>query len=151
LTALVGRQEEFVRATSENFGGRARQETLALELVPLAEQICHSRKHLAGWMKSCCVGTGLNYFPSRAKVVYQALGVVGIIGAWNYQTSLTLSPLVDALATGNHAMLKPSELAPRTAELIKDLIAKIFPEDHVTVVTGGRRSRLRFRLCRSIT
>jgi coniferyl-aldehyde dehydrogenase len=137
LTALVERQEEFVRATSEDFGGRARQETLALELVPLAEQIRHSRKHLAGWMKSRYVGTGLNYFPSRAKVVYQPLGVVGIIGAWNYQTLLTLSPLVDALAAGNHAMLKPSELAPRTAELIKDLIAKIFPEDYVTVVTGG--------------
>jgi coniferyl-aldehyde dehydrogenase len=137
LKALVEHREEFVRATSEDFGGRAREETLALELVPLAEQIRHARRHLARWMKSHFVSPGLSYFPARAKVVYQPLGVMGIIGAWNYPTFLTLSPLVDGLAAGNHAMLKPSELAPRTAELIKALIAKIFPEDYVTTVTGG--------------
>jgi coniferyl-aldehyde dehydrogenase len=137
LKALVERREEFVRATSDDFGGRAREETLGLELFPLVDQIRHTRKHLAGWMKPRSVGAGLNYFPARARIIYQPLGVMGIIGAWNYPTLLTLSPLVDALAAGNHAMLKPSELAPRSAELIKDLIARIFPEDYVTVATGN--------------
>lgn len=137
LRALVERQEEFVRATSEDFGGRARQETLVLELIPLADQIRHTRKHMARWMKPRSVAAGLSYFPSRAKILHQPLGVMGIIGAWNYPTLLTLSPLVDALAAGNHAMLKPSELAPCTAELIKDLISTIFLESYVTVVTGG--------------
>src|ERR1700719_3517298 len=61
LKALVERQEEFVHATSEDFGGRARQETLGLELFPLVDQIRHTRKHLSGWMKPRSVGTGLNY------------------------------------------------------------------------------------------
>ena len=62
---------------------------------------------------------------------------VGIIGAWNYPLLLSLSPLVSALAAGNHAMLKPSELAPHTAELLSRLVAELFSPDYVTVVTGG--------------
>ena len=80
---------------------------------------------------------GWQFLPGRARVVYQPLGVVGIIGAWNYPLLLSLSPLVSALAAGNHVMLKPSELAPRTADLMARLISDLFPADYVTVVTGG--------------
>jgi len=69
--------------------------------------------------------------------VYQPLGVVGVIGAWNYPLLLSLSPVVSALAAGNHALLKPSELAPRTAELLARLVSQLFPADYVAVVTGG--------------
>jgi coniferyl-aldehyde dehydrogenase len=80
---------------------------------------------------------GWQFLPGRARVVYQPLGVVGIIGAWNYPLLLSLSPLVSALAAGNHAMLKPSELGPRTADLLARLVSDLFPADYVTVVTGG--------------
>src|SRR5215831_2682707 len=125
--ALLGHQDAIVRATDEDFGGRARQETLLLELAPLVDGIRHARKHLANWMKPQRVAAGIHFFPAKARIVCQPLGVVGILGPWNYPTLLTLWPLVDALAAGNHAMLKPSELAPRTAEALQQMIAGILP------------------------
>ncbi len=75
--------------------------------------------------------------PAKAWVRYEPLGVIGIIAPWNYPLLLTLSPLIDALAAGNRAMVKPSELTPRFAELLQRLIAKSFAETDVAVVTGG--------------
>lgn len=141
---VLERQESFVRATSEDFGHRARQETLALEFAPLLDAIRHARRNLASWMRPKHVSAGVNFFPARAKVVFQPLGVVGIIGAWNYPTFLTLSPLVDALAAGNHALIKPSELAPATAEVLRKLIADTFPEEYVAVVAGDARVAAEF-------
>ena len=143
-TALIGRQSEIVKAVSDDFGGRARQETLLLELAPLLDSIRHARRHLANWMKPRKVRTSFNFFPARSRIIYQPLGVIGIIGAWNYPVFLTLSPLVDAIAAGNHAMLKPSELAPRTAELLRNLIAGIFAPDFVSVVTGDAHVSAQF-------
>jgi coniferyl-aldehyde dehydrogenase len=74
--------------------------------------------------------------PARARVMYQPLGVVGVIGAWNYQVLLTLSPLVGAIAAGNHVMVKPSEVTPRTAALIARILAERFPREYVAGVTG---------------
>ena len=81
--------------------------------------------------------TSLVFMPATCKVVYQPLGVVGIISPWNYPVQLALSPLVAVLAAGNRAMIKPSELVPETAALMHDLVADVFPADQVTVVTGG--------------
>jgi len=137
LHAIRASREEFVQAISEDFGGRARQETLLLEVFPLVDTIQHSIRHLPQWMRPRPAAAGWQFMPGRARVVYQPLGAVGIIGAWNYPLLLTLSPLVSALAAGNHAALKPSELAPRTADLMARLVAGLFPPDYVTVVTGG--------------
>jgi coniferyl-aldehyde dehydrogenase len=134
--AVLDHQAEIVRAANDDFGGRARQETLALELAPLVDSIRHIRRHLAGWMKSRPVRAEINFFPASARIIYQPLGVAGIIGAWNYPTLLTLSPLADAIAAGNHAMLKPSELAPQTARLLQKIISATFPPEYISVVTG---------------
>jgi len=142
--AVIDGQADFVSATNEDFGGRARQETLALELAPLVDGIRHSRKHLARWMKPQNVSAGINFFPARARIVHRPLGVVGILGAWNYPTFLSLSPLLDAIAAGNHALVKPSELAPRTAEVLQKLIAQIFPPEYVSVVTGDAQIAAEF-------
>jgi len=142
--AVIGHREEIVRATNEDFGGRARQETLLLELAPLLDGIRHTRNHLAGWMKPRRVSAGINFFPARARIIYQPLGVVGILGAWNYQTFLSLSPLVDAIGAGNHAMVKPSELAPKTAEVLQKMISAIFPPDYIAVVTGDAQLAAEF-------
>ncbi len=136
-TGLLERKQEFVNAISEDFGGRATEETLALEFVPLLDEIRHARRHLKQWMKPRRVSSGWQFRPGRARILYQPLGVVGIISAWNYPLLLCISPLINALAAGNHAMIKPSELAPRTAERIEKMIAQLFPADYVTVVTGG--------------
>ena len=137
LNGVQDRREEFVAAISEDFGGRAREETLLLEIFPLVDNIRHSIRHLAEWMRPQPAETGWQFLPGRARVVYQPLGVVGVIGAWNYPLLLSLSPLAGALAAGNHVMLKPSELAPRTADLLARLISDLFPDHYATVVTGG--------------
>jgi coniferyl-aldehyde dehydrogenase len=131
------RQAELLRAVSDDFGGRAHGETLALELFPLYDQIRHARRHLRSWMRRRSVRSSWFLLPSRAFYQYQPLGVVGVIGAWNYQVLLTLGPLVDALAAGNHAMVKPSEITPRSADLIAEIVACAFPAEYVTCVTGG--------------
>jgi coniferyl-aldehyde dehydrogenase len=134
---IRARQEELLQAVSADFGGRAHEETLILELFPLYDQIRHARRHLKGWMQRRRVGSTWFLQPSHAFYQYQPLGVVGVIGAWNYQLLLTLGPLVDALAAGNHVLLKPSEVTPRAAEVIAAIIANTFPADYVTCITGG--------------
>jgi len=135
--ALRAREAELVQALDDDFGGRSPDETRMLELFPLLDQIGHARRHLRGWMRRRRVRGTWYLWPSRAFYQYQPLGVVGVIGAWNYQLLLTLGPLVDALTAGNHAMVKPSERAPRTAGVIASLLADVFPLDYVTCVTGG--------------
>ncbi len=137
LKALRSRREQFVQAISEDFGGRSPQETQLLEVFPLVDTIQHTIKHLPAWMRPRDADTGWQFMPGRARVIYQPLGVVGVIGAWNYPLLLSLSPVVSALAAGNHVMLKPSELAPQTADLMARIVAELFPADYVTVVTGG--------------
>ena len=120
--ALHAHQDELLSAVSEDFGGRAHEETLLLELFPLYDQIRHARRHLKRWMRRRDVPSAWFLKPSRAFYQYQPLGVVGVIGAWNYQLLLTIGPLIDALAAGNHVILKPSEVTPRSAEVIARIV-----------------------------
>jgi coniferyl-aldehyde dehydrogenase len=75
--------------------------------------------------------------PGKAWVMYQPLGVVGIISPWNYPLLLAISPLVDALAAGNRVLLKPSELTPRFSAVLKQRLAEAFQAEEVAVVLGG--------------
>ena len=88
------------------------------------------------WMRDERRATSLWFLPGSSKIVYQPLGVVGIIAPWNYPLYLAAGPLVAALAAGNRAMLKLSEFTPRTAELFAELVRKSFADDEVAVVTG---------------
>lgn len=145
LAQLVRRhQGQLVAAVSADFGNRARQETELGELMPLLNGIRHVRRHLRGWMRPQRRVAGLAFQPATARVEYQPLGVVGILSPWNYPLFLTLGPLVDALAAGNRVMIKPSELAPRTAELLRTLLGTLFPEERVAVVTGGAEVAAQF-------
>lgn len=134
---LFEQRYEFAAALNEDFGGRSVEETLLLEIFVLIDEIKHTKRHLKKWMKTHTVMPNWQFLPSATKFIYQPLGVVGVMGAWNYQLLLTLSPLIGALSAGNHVMVRPSELAPKTAEVMKRIIAECFPEDYVTVVTGG--------------
>ena len=64
--------------------------------------------------------------PASARVVYQPLGVVGIVSPWNFPVSLALTPLATALAAGNRVMLKPSEMTPATTDLLASMLAETF-------------------------
>ena len=137
LRLLKQHRPALVDAVSADFGNRAVAETELGELMPLTNAIKHARRHLARWMKPQRRRVGPAFRPAYAEIVYQPLGVVGVLAPWNYPIFLTLGPIVDALAAGNRVMLKPSELTPRTSALLKRLLADAFPEEQVAVVTGG--------------
>src|SRR5690606_19863689 len=76
------------------------------------------------------------FLPARGELLPQPLGVVGIMAPWNYPIQLLLIPLADAIAAGNHVMAKPSEFAPRTAEVLAKVVSESFPPDRVILVQG---------------
>ena len=135
LDAMVATHaDRFCELISLDFGHRPASIGQLGDIVMVRSAARFARKHLGRWMKARRVGLGLT---GSCRIIRQPLGVVGIIGAWNYPLQLTLSPLVGALAAGNRAMLKPSELTPLFAEALKQAVAETFAEDEVTVVTGG--------------
>jgi coniferyl-aldehyde dehydrogenase len=138
LRAVVaGNEAAFARAISDDFGIRSRTETELLEIVPTMSAIRHARRNVAGWMRPERRRVDPLFQPASAWVRYEPLGVIGIISPWNYPLQLAVSPLVDALAAGNRAMVKPSELTPAFSELLRRSIAERFDEAEVAVVTGG--------------
>ncbi|MFJ4196372.1 coniferyl aldehyde dehydrogenase [Pseudomonas sp. NPDC089534] len=133
---LSDERQALVDAISSDFSHRSADETLIAELMPSLHGIHYASRHLKGWMKPSRRKVGLAFQPASAKVVYQPLGVVGVIVPWNYPLFLAIGPLTGALAAGNRVMLKLSESTPATGLLLKALLARIFPEDLVCVVLG---------------
>ncbi|MNF48012.1 Coniferyl aldehyde dehydrogenase [compost metagenome] len=133
---LSDERQALIEAISQDFSNRSADETLLAELMPSLHCIHYASKHLKGWMKASPRKVGAAFQPAKAKVVYQPLGVIGIIVPWNYPLYLAIGPLVGALSAGNRVMLKLSESTPATGALLKTLLAKVFPEDLVCVVLG---------------
>lgn len=134
---VLDAKEEMAAAISTDFGGRAEAETELLEVVPLANAIRHAMKSLPRWMRDERRHVAASFQPARAWVRHEPLGVIGIIAPWNYPLFLALGPLIDALAAGNRAMIKPSELTPAFSQLLARLVAERFEPDQVQVITGG--------------
>src|SRR5688572_10205182 len=103
-------------------------------------EINYALKNLRRWMRSKSVGTNLLNFPSRSYILHEPLGVVLIIGPWNYPLQLLLAPLIGAIAAGNCVVLKPSEFAPATVALATKIIDEIFEPHYITVVQGDGAS-----------
>lgn len=133
---LKRRQDEIASAISADFGNRSRHETLLADVFVTIGEIRYARKHLREWMTPQRRSVSAPFLPARAEIRPQPLGVVGIISPWNYPIQLALAPLAAALAAGNRVMLKPSELVPRTAELLADLMGEVFASETVSVITG---------------
>lgn len=133
--ALMDRRMDLADALSEDFGGRARQESL-LELFVTIDDIRHARARLKGWMKTRRVWANWQFLPSRARLMPQPLGVVGVIGAYNYPVMTALSPAVGAMAAGNHVIIKPSSLTPKTSALLKNMVDELYAESHIAVLGG---------------
>jgi len=135
-TLLSDERQALVDAINSDFSHRSADETLLAELMPSLLGIQYASKHLKKWMKPSRRHVGIAFQPASAKVIYQPLGVVGVIVPWNYPLFLAIGPLVGALSAGNRVMLKLSESTPTTGQLLKRLFAHVFPEDLVTVVLG---------------
>ncbi|QTD33124.1 coniferyl aldehyde dehydrogenase [Pseudomonas fluorescens] len=133
---LSSERQALIEAISSDFSHRSADETLLAELMPSLHGINYASQHISQWMKPSRRKVGVAFQPASAKVVYQPLGVVGVIVPWNYPLFLAIGPLTGALAAGNRVMLKLSESTPATGLLLKELLARIFPEDLVCVVLG---------------
>ncbi len=136
-TALKARLDEMVAAVAADFGHRSRHESLASDAMTVLNEIDAMRRHLREWMRPQARPVDWLFWPARAEVRMQPLGVVGVIAPWNYPVNLALMPLATAIAAGNHVFLKPSEHTPRTSAFLRDLLREVFPDDRVAVALGG--------------
>ncbi|MDH5432690.1 MAG: coniferyl aldehyde dehydrogenase [Gammaproteobacteria bacterium] len=134
--SILKHKDKLLKATSADFGCRSYDETLLADILPTIMGINHALKHLRQWMKTEKRKIDLLYQPAQGYVMYQPLGVVGIISPWNYPTFLSLGPMVAALAAGNRVMLKPSEFSPYTNRILKDIISEAFSKDEVYMIEG---------------
>jgi coniferyl-aldehyde dehydrogenase len=128
--------DDLAQAANDDFGSRSKDETKIAEILTSLEGVKYYKKHLRKWMRPEKRHVSAIAMPASAKVVYQPLGVVGIIVPWNYPIFLAVGPLMCALAAGNRVMIKMSGFTPRVGETIKKMLAEAFAEDHVSVFTG---------------
>lgn len=128
--------DDFVQALGEDLG-KSPTEAKFAEIDVVRAEIDFAQRHLAEWMDSTGVKVPLALQPAMAKVEPRPLGVVLIIGAWNYPVQLVLAPLVAAIAAGNAAVLKPSELAPATSGALAKFLPVYLDERVYAVIEGG--------------
>jgi coniferyl-aldehyde dehydrogenase len=145
LLALIRQHgADFEAAISADFGHRSRHETQLLEAVIVEAAVKHALRHVRRWMGPKRVPTQLHFRPGWNRLLPQPLGVVGILAPWNYPLQLSLCPAVGALAAGNRVMIKPSELAPRFAALLRAAVAEHFDSTEMVVVEGDPAVAQRF-------
>jgi coniferyl-aldehyde dehydrogenase len=128
--------EALAGAMAQDFGHRARQESLLADIFTVEAGARHALKHLRRWMKPRRVSTPLHFLPGRNVLMRQPLGVVGVVSPWNYPYYLAMEPAIAALAAGNRVLIKPSELTPATSELMARLVAERFAPEEMQVITG---------------
>jgi acyl-CoA reductase-like NAD-dependent aldehyde dehydrogenase len=119
---------------------KSRLDAYASEVGFVLGDIRHTLRHLHQWMKPQRRKAPWLAWPASGEVRREPFGVALIIGPWNYPLQLLLAPLVSAIAAGNTAVLKPSELAPHTSAAVAQMIRRTFRDDFVTVIEGGRQA-----------
>jgi aldehyde dehydrogenase (NAD+) len=133
---LVEQEERLLTALATDLG-KPPVEAYAMEIGFTIAEIDHAIVNLPTWMAPERVKVPLTFKPGSARIVSQPVGVVLVIAPWNYPVQLTLTPLVAALAAGDAAVLKPSELAPATSAALADLVPAYLDGRAVAVVEGG--------------
>ena len=137
LKQMIKENEELIEDALKADLNKPKFEAYASEIGFMYEEINFTIEKLHKWMRPEKVDTPLIHQPSSSRIISEPLGVVLIIGAWNYPFQLTISPLVGAIAAGNCSLVKPSELAPRTSDVVAELVAKYFDPEYVAAVPGG--------------
>nr|WP_276312212.1 coniferyl aldehyde dehydrogenase [Pseudoalteromonas rubra] len=132
--ALVNHEQQIYQALSEDYGYRSEFDTFFADIMPTIATINYAIKHLKKWMQPAKRHAGLMLAPSKVKVHYQPLGVVGVVTPWNFPFYLALGPTVQALAAGNRVMIKMSEFTPAANQVLRTVLDDI--SDHVYLVEG---------------
>lgn len=141
---LLDNKTAICDAISQDFGYRNPNETQFLEIMTCVGDVNFNIDNLRKWMKPEKRRVALQFQPASNTIMYQPLGVVGIIVPWNYPLYLAVGPLIAALAAGNRAMLKMSEFTPNFNGLLKKLLAEKFQQDHVAVIEGDAQVAAEF-------
>lgn len=136
-TAIKAHEQEILKALSIDLG-KSQLEGYMCEVGLTLSEIDYMLKHLRKFSKEQRVRTPLAQFHSRSFIKPSPYGVVLIMSPWNYPFLLAMEPLVDALAAGNTAVIKPSSYSPRTSEVIGKIVKECFDGRYVSVITGGR-------------
>lgn len=132
--AIASNQAAIIAAVQSDLN---RPEFEAYFEMSVVGEIDGAIKKIKSWTKPKKVSTPIDQFPATAKIYPEPLGVVLIIGPWNYPFQLIMSPLVGAIAAGNCAIVKPSEISPHSSEIITSIIEKTFDPEYIAVVAGG--------------
>lgn len=139
IDLLVEHHQQLAEAMDADFGGRHPGFGLMNDVLGSLGSLKHARDHLHEWMPNepRQVFAPYDQLGAQGWVQYQPKGSVGIIGTWNAPLFTLLSPLACAFAAGNRAVLKPSEIVPRTAELLAQLVGQRFDPLELAIITGG--------------
>jgi aldehyde dehydrogenase (NAD+) len=137
LREVFVRGEEDVYRALEQDLGKPRFEALVSEFAGVRNELDIVIRRLPGWVRPKRRPTPWVLLPGRAFVQPEPYGSVLIISPWNYPIDLSLSPLIGAVAAGNTVILKPSELAPASSRLLRQMVSEAFPPEHVAVCEGG--------------
>lgn len=138
LAACIRANETVIGEAIRQDLGKSAFESYMCETGMVLSELRYMRTHLRRFARDRSVRTPLAQFHARSYVKPSPYGVVLVMSPWNYPFMLSLEPLVDAIASGNTVVVKPSAYAPRTGELIARMLRVCFPEEYVAVVTGGR-------------
>ncbi|HJE56927.1 MAG TPA: aldehyde dehydrogenase family protein [Nocardiopsis listeri] len=133
---LIEERPTWEKALKDDLG-KPSLEAHTTEIGYVVNEIDHTLKHLASWLRPKRVGVPMALAPAKARWVREPLGTVLIISPWNYPVNLALAPLVGAIAAGNSAVIKPSELAPATSGVLAELVPRYLDTEAVAVVEGG--------------
>jgi aldehyde dehydrogenase (NAD+) len=136
LNTIILHEAEIVQALQDDFN-KPEFEAVITETNYVISELKDTIKNLYKWAKPRKVIPSLLNFPSTDTIYKEPYGKVLIIAPWNYPFQLALCPLIAAIAAGNQVVLKPSELTPKTEEVISKIIEKTFPINHVEVIKGG--------------
>ena len=136
LNEIILHEKEIIDALYFDFKKPAFEAVLT-ETNYVISELKDTIKNLNNWSKPRRVFSSILNFPSKDYIYKEPYGKVLIISPWNYPFQLALCPLISAFAAGNQVVLKPSELTPKTSEIIAKIIAKVFHTNEVSVVEGG--------------
>lgn len=137
IRGLLSENSDQVSAAITSDLGRPKLEAFIADVASVISEVDHSIKHLQTWMKPEAVSTPMLQQPGRSKIIREPKGIMLQIAPWNFPVNLSLMGLIAGLAAGNCCLLKPSEIAPASEKLLKDLLPRYCDPEAVIVVTGG--------------
>ena len=146
IAMLIDHAEDFAKAVSADFGHRSREQTLLTDIMPSVSAMKHAKKHFESWAKGekRKPTFPLGLLGSKAEIVYQPKGVVGVVAPWNFPVGMVMVPMAGILAAGNRAMIKPSEFTERVSALFEEVVPKYFAEEEMAVFTGDAEVGMAF-------